>query len=446
MKNAILSIAILISFQITTAGNSDNDKGLDVAYKNKYYSAENLFNLSRYTEALPILLELDSLSPMNSNINYYIGLCYLNTPSEKVKAISYLEKATKNTTSTYKSSYDISAAPSKSFYYLAKSYHLAFKFNEAIAKFQEYKQKASKKDEINLADVDKSIEMCKNAIKLVNSPRNLKIDMLGNEVNSLGFEYSLASSTDESILIYESALFNNNDVQQPVVRDFFITVLNKDKNKWSTPYKLNSENKFISTDNVLSTRTDKKQVFVTKTENGNSDIFSILFKNNKTKGVLEWSDLEKLSANVNSKSSETNACVSPDGNTLYFVSDREGGIGGKDIWASEKLSDGTWGKPYNLGPQVNTSSDEECPFLMTDNATLYFSSKGHNSMGGFDIFTSTLSDDGLWTQTENIGFPINTPLDDLFFIMSPDEKNAYYSSSKNSGKGNNDIYLITFSE
>jgi dipeptidyl aminopeptidase/acylaminoacyl peptidase len=209
---------------------------------------------------------------------------------------------------------------------------------------------------------------------------------------------------------------------------------------------LDSESKFLNTDNLLSPKTDKKQIFVSKTENGNSDIFSIAFKNNKTKGVLEWSDLEKLSENVNSKSSETNACVSPDGSTLYFVSNRDGGYGGKDIWASEKQSGGAWGKPYNLGPQVNTSSDEECPFIMTDNATLYFSSKGHNSMGGFDIFTSTLSDEGLWTQTENIGFPINTPLDDLFFIMSPNEKNAYYSSTKNNGIGNNDIYLITFSE
>ena len=107
--------------------------------------------------------------------------------------------------------------------------------------------------------------------------------------------------------------------------------------------------------------------------------------------------------NINTKYIECSPSLSPDGNTLYFVSDRPGGFGGKDIWSSERLSNGNWSEPVNLGSKVNTAEDEESPFMMADGATLYFSSKGHNGMGGYDIFSTTQNDDGLWSKPENLG-------------------------------------------
>jgi hypothetical protein len=140
---------------------------------------------------------------------------------------------------------------------------------------------------------------------------------------------------------------------------------------------------------------------------------------------------------------ETSPCLSPDGNTLYFVSDRSGGFGGKDIWASERLSKGNWSDPVNLGDKVNTASDEESPFMMSDGATLNFSSKGHNSMGGYDIFSATQNDDGFWSNPENLGTPVNTISDDFFYITDTYDKLAFYSSDK-AQLGNQNIYFVNY--
>ncbi len=123
------------------------------------------------------------------------------------------------------------------------------------------------------------------------------------------------------------------------------------------------------------------------------------------------------------ESTNKSECFSPDGNTKYFISDEiKGGFGGKDIYAAEKLSDGTWTKPYNLGKIINSSQDEDAPMLMSDGATLYFISKGHNTLGGYDIFYSTMSGDGLWSEIEHLGSPINTSEDDVYMILSPKKK------------------------
>ncbi len=147
--------------------------------------------------------------------------------------------------------------------------------------------------------------------------------------------------------------------------------------------------------------------------------------------------------NINTKYYEGNACVSPDGNSLYFVSNRDGGYGGKDIYGCEKLSDGNWSTPYNLGSKINTPVDEESPFLLADGVTLFFSSKGHDSFGGFDIFTSTLSDEGYWSEPENIGYHINTTFDELNYVSDEYGTFGYFSSNKDSYKYF-DVYFINY--
>ena len=173
-----------------------------------------------------------------------------------------------------------------------------------------------------------------------------------------------------------------------------------------------------------------KEIFITI----DNDIYSV-----DLRGISF--DPQKL--NINTKYIETSPCLSPDGNTLYFASNRPGGLGGKDIWASERLSNGNWSEPVNLGSKINSKEDEESPFLMADGATLYFSSKGHNSYGGYDVFTTTQNDEGLWSAPENLESPVNTTSDDYYFITDSYGANAYYSSDK-AQKGNQYIYNVTF--
>ncbi len=131
--------------------------------------------------------------------------------------------------------------------------------------------------------------------------------------------------------------------------------------------------------------------------------------------------------------------------TLYFVSDRKGGQGRQDIWMTQKTIDGSkWQKPQNLGYVVNSKYNEETVEISSDGKDLYFSSKGHNSMGGYDVFVTHKNDDGTWTEPENIGYPINTPGDDVFFMLTDNEKFGYYSTTREDSYGDKDIYQVVF--
>jgi outer membrane protein OmpA-like peptidoglycan-associated protein len=158
-----------------------------------------------------------------------------------------------------------------------------------------------------------------------------------------------------------------------------------------------------------------------------------------------WSKPKLLRGKVNSISRETSLCITKDGNTVYFISDnKKASLGGTDIFSSDRMPDGKWGKPYNLGNLLNTVYDEAAVRLSENDSILYFSSKGHNSMGGYDIFRSEKLPGGLWSPPENIGYPINTPDDDLFYFPSSKTKSAFYTTLLEKGIGGKDIYRVVF--
>jgi outer membrane protein OmpA-like peptidoglycan-associated protein len=159
----------------------------------------------------------------------------------------------------------------------------------------------------------------------------------------------------------------------------------------------------------------------------------------------EWSKPESLGKNINSKYHEPSACYSPDGNTIYFVSDMPGGQGQHDIYVSKKDDKGRWGEAVNLGKTLNTVFNEEGVFMHPDGKTLYFSSEGHKSMGGFDIFKTVLDPaTNTWSAPENVGYPVNTADDDVFFVLSANGRHGYYMSLSADGFGRRDLYMITF--
>jgi len=176
-------------------------------------------------------------------------------------------------------------------------------------------------------------------------------------------------------------------------------------------------------------------------KNASGDLYA-----SKLEGKV-WAKAERLSDKINSRGWEPGATITEDGNTLYFVSDKPGGKGGTDLYYSKKLSDGSWDKPVNMGDSINTEYDEDSPFIHPDGKTLYFSSKGHNSMGGFDIFISKFNEDKKsWGQPQNFGYPISTAHDDLHFVISPNAKRIYFSTIKEGGYGNKDIYYANLNK
>jgi Tol biopolymer transport system component len=256
---------------------------------------------------------------------------------------------------------------------------------------------------------------------------------VANDINPLSDEINCRESCSYPIYISEinHGLFYYTDTRnsnnEPVNRDFFFSEFDSNTSTWSKP--INLEKDYASF-REINKNMNFKEIFVTI----DNDIYSVdLMKNTFSPHKL----------NINTKYVECSPSLSPDGNTLYFVSNRPGGFGGKDIWSSERLSNGNWSDPINLGSKVNTAEDEESPFMMADGATLYFSSKGHNGMGGFDIFSATQNDDGLWSVPENIGAPVNTSGDDFYYITDTYGKCAFYSSDKTQ-QGKQDIYCVNY--
>lgn len=185
---------------------------------------------------------------------------------------------------------------------------------------------------------------------------------------------------------------------------------------------------------------DNRYMFFTicKNDGGdqlNCDLFYTVFQNGA------WSEIKNAGPNINGKDTwESQPSLSSDGRTLYFASNRVGGLGGIDIWKSSKDAKGNWGVPENLGPRINTDGNEKSPFFHSDGQTLYFSSTGHLGYGGYDIYLSKLSKDTGWVKPRNIGYPINSERDDLGFFVSTDGKYGYFASDKLKGNGGWDVY------
>ncbi|MFA6925201.1 MAG: OmpA family protein [Bacteroidales bacterium] len=415
---------------------------LDVrTFKTKYSKAEDLIDAENFDAALPIFQELDSLNPNNSNIQFKIGLCYFNLPVNKELSIPYLKKASANVTAEFNGEYNEKKAPAHTLYFLGKIYLITYKLDDAIdcfKKFRTYLRVGTNDDLIE--DTERQIEMCYNAKKIIKNPINIKIEDMGASVNTMFPEYSPVISHDQKTLIYTSRRERSTgglkDVEGKYYEDIFIS--KKDTSgKWKKAQSIGSAINTPSHEASISLSKDGKQLFIYKGEINNGDIYV-----SKARGST-WATPIDLGTTVNTKYHETHASLSPDGKILYFVSDKPGGYGGKDIYASELNLDGKWGEAINLGPEINTKYDEDSPFILDDGVTLYFSSTGHESMGGYDIFRSKLLPDGYWTTPENIGFPINTTDNDVFYDPADDGIHAYYSSSKNEGFGEQDIYMIT---
>lgn len=419
-----IAFAIILSIQCVNAQNESEQK---------FTAAALYVDEERYGLALPLWLELYASDPTNANINYNLGLCYLKSPSEKAKSIPYLEQACTKTTGNYiDMEPTIKKAPHKAYYYLAQAYHQDMKFDEAIAMFNKYKELSNKKSEF--AQVDKEIAYATYAKEMVKRPLRLEISNLGDSINSKYPEYSALVSADESTIIFTTRREMGGDVPlDEALEDIYFSVKD-DNDKWTKAKTIGTNINTAAGEASVALSPDGQQLIIYKSDNGGD-----LYLSNLEGDV--WSYPSKMPGDINSKYFEPSACFSADGTTIYFVSDRPGGLGGTDIYRIKKLPTGEWSLAQNMGPVINTPFDEDAPFLHPDGVTLYFSSKGHQSIGGYDVLYSILDEEGRWSIPNNLGYPLNTTDDDVFYITSVDGKRAYYASDRTGGMGAEDIYV-----
>lgn len=440
MKNNIVILIIsCLVFSLTTKAQNiqfyksnfpDKPKEFKEAKAN-LAQGNKFFDLGpgMYMSALDFFLKAQAFNPNNAELNYKIGACYINS-IQKTKSISYLEKAL---------ALDPSVSPDAKFL-LAKAYHLNLDFDKAIQFYQEYRATLGPEDMATLVpEIEKKIVECNVGKELVQTPARVFIDNLGTTINSIYPEYAPLITADEAKIFFTSRRDittgkkrDPNDLQY--YEDVFIS--EKADSGWAAPQNPVKPLNGKKHDATVGLSPDAQSLLCYKGSNG-GDIYESKLSGDK------WTKPKKLPKTINTQGHESSATFSPDGRTLYFVSDREGGYGGSDIWVSKKNKKGVWDDAVNLGATINTKENEEGVFMQPNGKTLYFSSKGHKTMGGYDIFKSTY-ENGLWSMPENIGYPINTADDDVFFSISASGVHGYYSSIKTEGMGGQDLYLITF--
>ncbi|MFH1321478.1 MAG: OmpA family protein [Bacteroidota bacterium] len=437
MKLTIKILLIPFSFFILLTYTFAQEEDKEKRFKQLLTEAVYYIELENYNLALNTYLQLDSIDPGNANIQYRIGICQLKSTVKKARAIPYLEKAILNTSGTYD---DLSVtkknAPYDAYYQLAKAYHLNFQFDTAIATYKKYKSLLDTKHYLQ-EEIDRQIEMSFTAKIKVADPIDVEIVNLGPGINTKYADFGPVINADETMMIFTSRREGSTGGKKELDGRYFedIYVSYNDTGVWSPPKKIGSNINSINNEAASGLSADGQRLFIYKNYGG-GDIYQSYFIDDT------WSLLEKLGSNINTQACETHASITPDGNLLYFVSDRkDDGYGGKDIYKCKKLPNGEWAKAQNLGPVINTKYDEDAPYIHPDEGTLFFSSKGHKTMGGFDIFFSQLSDDGQWSESWNIGYPINTPDDDIYYAQSIDGMRSYYSSvNTDKGLGEKDIY------
>lgn len=438
MKKALLSLLLIFIGVFLFAKNSKE-------FDEKFKKASEELKLKNYYIALPLFLELQKSDSINGNLNYLVGLCYSEQRKGRKNAIPYLEKAVKSISKDYKeNSSDERMAPIVSYKILGDEYHSHSKFESAITAYERYKNELfinKVKDDKVLKEVDRSIAMCNNAIGFIANPVKVKIENMGSNVNSMYGDYSPVLSADQQTMIFTSR--RNQGVGGKVYEtgkyyeDIYIST--KDAKGWGVATNIGSPINTEANEASVGLSPDGQEILIYKDDNGDGNIYSTTLDGDV------WTKPVKLNSNINTKSWEPSAFISADGQSIFFVSNRAGGYGGRDIYKSEKDDKGDWGKAQNLGATINTAFEEDAPFIHPDGVTLFFSSNGHNTMGGFDIFYSTLSDDGTtWNEPINVGFPVNSPDDDVFYVVSPDKTKAYYSSFKEGGLGEKDNYMVSF--
>jgi outer membrane protein OmpA-like peptidoglycan-associated protein/tetratricopeptide (TPR) repeat protein len=373
---------------------------------------------ANFEAAMPLLEKAQAFNPDNAQLNWMIGFAKFHLKPQSDECIKYLEKSIQLNPSV-----DIQGQQP---YIMGWAYQLHYRFDDAIKSYTTYKTwLATQKGK-----------------KLMATPLRAFIDNMGPHINSPYPDYSAYISTDEGTLIFTSRRkYKENQKTDEGDGGYFedLYVCSKSNGEWSDAKNMGepiNEEQYHEATAGLSP--DGTSLYIYEHHGkGGGDVFV-----SHLQGTA-WSKPEKLNKNINSDYRETTITESFDGKTLYFISNKPGGLGFGDIYASTKDAKGNWGPSVSVGPPLNTKYAEEGLFMIPDGKTLYFSSKGPGSMGGYDIFKSVY-ENGKWSTPENLGYPVNSPDDDVYFAISGSGRRGYYASAKEGGYGEKDIYVITF--
>jgi len=415
--------SLLVILIFTVSLHAQESKQL----QDTFLEAEYFFMNEDYSEALNFYLQIYAERSDNANLAFRIGVCYINMPGKKELAVKYLEDASKNISAKHKEgTLNQLSAPYDALYELARAYRINYNFEKAKETYLKYKKTLLSDDTENINFIDHEIEVCDMAKTLIDKPVTFTMENMGELFNDNNSNFNPVISADGKSFVFMSSL------------KFYDAIMfsRMQNNKWSGPVNIYPDLIIDGDAGISSLSKDGQLLFITKDDNFNSDIYVSSFN-----GTV-WSPAIKLNKNINTKYWESHAFISEDDNHLIFASDRPGGYGGLDLYLSRKVN-GEWGPAVNMGPEINTGFNEDRPFLANHDKTLFFSSQGHENMGGYDLFRSEKISSGSWKKPENMGYPLNTPDDNTYFMPTGDGKSGYlFLDKETEGFGREDIYRI----
>ncbi len=398
--------------------------------------ARKALSEGNYLNAKSNYSELIQMNANSVDYNFEAGLSYYNSEVEREKSLTYFIAALNNSGND--------TIP-ELLYYLGRAHHYVQAFDKAINYYNRFRilVEADGAGEILGRDVNHFIEMCNNGLKFQSdTPQKIEVKNMGAKVNSEYGEYAPVVKKDGSFMLFTARKKESTGGKyyhdHKKFEDIYIS--SREGENWSEPTKIDYSKNYISTkinskyhEAAIALNDDETKLFIYRAE----DLWQSELKDGK------WSEPVRMNDNLNSKEHEPSVYISADEKTLLLTSNRDGGKGGRDIYLSKKLDDGSWGPVSLLGDEINTIYDDDAPFLTRDGSVLYFSSKGHNSMGGYDIFKSYKDDEEKWTAPENLGFPINSAGDDIYYIQNIEGTSAFYASNKANGYGDMDLYQVS---
>ncbi|WP_316820189.1 OmpA family protein [Pedobacter gandavensis] len=411
-----ISVALFLSFLIFFSARAQTSTVRKAMAS--FDKAQGLLNDNQYPEAIKALKEALQADPGFQNAILQLAELNRRIKSYGEAKIYYLKAIALQANSD-----------PRMYYGLGESELFSADYTNALKHFHYFITNFTGNDTGFLARAKKYQKDCEFAIEAIKKPQAYEPINLGPQINTAYRDYFPAITADNETLIFSRNIDGNED--------FFLS--KKSNNEWNKAVPLSSKiNTSQFNEGAQSLSPDGLYLFFTGCNRpnglGRCDIYLSHKEGN------DWGEPFNLGPPVNTAYWESQPAISPDGNTLYFVSNRPGGIGGYDIWKSGLNEAGEWSAPVNLGPEINTPYDENTPFLHADGKTLYFSSDGWPGMGNKDIFMSRMLDNGHWSNPVNMGYPINTCNEESGLIVSPNGSTAFFSADLKDGYGDMDVY------
>jgi outer membrane protein OmpA-like peptidoglycan-associated protein len=407
---------------------------VDSVERSDLYFSEGMeaYNFSHNKEAVALFNKAVKADPKNAKAHLMAGKSILLTTGKRT-ALDHFKKA-----------YRLNPTIDEDILFLlGQAYHYNELFDSALLYYDLMNQALSKSLRFSrvmkVSEVNWKIFECRNAKVFKANPVSATITHLNENINSEWPDYAPTIAADESIMIYTTRRpeKNENETLAPDLEYYEEIFVSKNVNGvWQPAVSIEEINSAFHNASV-SLSPNGKEMFVYGDENG-GDLYETDLQPDGT-----WSRPDRLNGFINSPYGESSAAVTASNDRMFFVSDRPEGFGGTDIYVARKNKRGDWSQVENLGPKINTERDEADVFISANGKHIYFSSNGHSGMGDLDIYRAEYdSVSNEWSEPLNLGYPINSVENDIYFVLTGDERYAYFSSARGDSKGDVDIYRV----